>query len=255
MNRPVAWSHQTEINRDRRLYGIFWVVMFLLLVIGLMSTTGPAVSAAELLVLEGGSVTLNVTGHEDKHDLKRMSWSFYEQEIVVYSHKNSDVDYDCVYEARMEFDVNTFSLRLKNLQKTDSGLYKAEKALHGKQKETVAEYRIYVLEPAAAPTLTVVSNWSSSDSCSVTLNCTGLNVSLISSCNGIVCSQEEGVTSLSISLNHSTVSCNHSNPVSWSQATMDLKPLCPLYRDDLAPPAGMSPCLLKALLVTVAMLL
>ncbi|KAG5260521.1 hypothetical protein AALO_G00307550 [Alosa alosa] len=87
-----------------------------------------------------------------------------------------------------------------------------------------------VQEPAAAPTLTVVSNWSSSDSCSVTLNCTGLNVSLISSCNGTFCSQEEGVTSLSISLNHNAVSCNHSNPVSWSQTTMDLKPLCPLYR-------------------------
>ncbi|XP_076156319.1 CD48 antigen-like isoform X2 [Alosa pseudoharengus] len=191
-----------------------------------------SVSAGELLVLEGESVTLNVTGHEqDKKDLKRMSWSFYEQEIVVYSHKNSDVDYDRVYEARVEFDVSTFSLKLKNLQKSDSGLYKAEKALHGKQKETVAEYMIYVLEHAAAPTLTVVSNWSSSDSCNVTLNCTGLNVSLISRCNGIVCSQEGGVTSLSISLNHNTVSCNHSNPVSWRQTTMEFKPLCPLYRE------------------------
>ncbi|XP_041928596.1 uncharacterized protein LOC121693311 [Alosa sapidissima] len=213
-----------------------------------------SVSVAGLLVLEGGSVTLNVTGHEDKKNFKKMSWNFNDQDIVEYIHKTSYVLYERDYEARMEFDVNTFSLRLKNLQKTDSGHYKAERVTYGQLKETVSEYTIYVLEPAAAPTLTVVSNWSSSDSCSVTLNCTGLNVSLISRCNGAFCSQEEGVTSLSISLNHSTVSCNHSNPVSWSQTTMDLKPLCPLHRDDLAPPVGMSPCLLKALLVTVVLI-
>ncbi|XP_041928569.1 uncharacterized protein LOC121693303 isoform X3 [Alosa sapidissima] len=189
-----------------------------------------SVSVAGLLVLEGGSVTLNVTGHEDKKNLKKMSWNFNDQDIVEYIHKTGYVLYERDDEARMLFDKNTFSLRLKNLQKTDSGHYKAERSTYGQLKETVSEYTIYVLEPAAAPTLTVVSKWSSSDSCSVTLNCTGLNVSLISSCNGIVCSQEEGVTSLSISLNHNAVSCNHSNPVSWSQATMDLKPLCPLYR-------------------------
>ncbi|KAG5265278.1 hypothetical protein AALO_G00240480 [Alosa alosa] len=215
-----------------------------------------SVSAAgpELFVLVGGSVTLEATGHEDKTGLKYTTWKFHKTPVVTYIHKYKDADVRSPYKGRVEFDVNSFSLLLKNLQKNDSGLYTAEKEVEGKEIWSVGEYTLSVQEPAAAPTLTVVSKWSSSDSCSVTLNCTGLNVSLISRCNGIVCSQEEGVTSLSISLNHNAVSCNHSNPVSWSQTTMDLKPLCPLYRDDLAPPVGMSPCLLKALLVTVVLI-
>ncbi|XP_062386788.1 natural killer cell receptor 2B4-like isoform X2 [Sardina pilchardus] len=229
--------------------------MFLLLLIGLISTTGPTVSAAELFVLEGASVTLNATGHEDKTGLKFITWKFHKRPVVVYTHKYNDADVRDPFKGRAEFDVSTFSLLLKNLQRSDSGLYTA--VWDAGETEDVAEYELSVLEPAAAPTLTVVSNWSSSDSCNVTLECTGLNVSLISSCNGTFCSQEGGDTSLSISLNHNTVSCNHSNPVSWRHTTLDLKPLCfamSLKKGDLAPSAGMSPCLLKTLLVTVVLI-
>ncbi|XP_062408977.1 natural killer cell receptor 2B4-like [Sardina pilchardus] len=188
-----------------------------------------AVSAAvpKLIVLEGASVTLNVAGHEDKAGLYSIKWNFHKRIVAVYTHRDKYVDVRDPYEGRAEFDVSTFSLLLKNLQRSDSGLYTAVR--DAEETEDVAEYELSVLAPAAAPTLTVVSKWSSSDSCNVTLNCTGLNVSLISSCNGTFCSQEGGDTSLSISLNHNTVSCNHSNPASWRQTTMDLSPLCPLY--------------------------
>ena len=95
---------------------------------------------------------------------------------------------------------------------------------------TCLNVSLYVFTaPVVTPTLTVVSNWSSSDSCNVTLKCTGLNVSLISRCNGTFCSQEGGDRFLSIAFNRTTVSCNHSNPVSWRQTTMELEPLCPWY--------------------------
>ncbi|XP_062386783.1 uncharacterized protein LOC134075238 isoform X2 [Sardina pilchardus] len=181
-------------------------------------------AAVPVFVLEGGSVTLNVTGHEDKTGLNFITWKFHKRPVAVYTHKFNDADVRDPFKGRAEFDVSTFSLLLKNLQRSDSGLYTAQRDTG--EIEDVADYELSVLEPAAAPTLTVVSNWSSSDSCNVTLNCTGLNVSLISSCNGTFCSQEGGDTFLFISFNTTHVLCNHGNKVSWSQSTKDFESLC-----------------------------
>ncbi|KAG5260484.1 hypothetical protein AALO_G00310020 [Alosa alosa] len=187
------------------------------------------VSTCEVLkVREGESVTLNIRGHVDKNNLIAFEWSVNNMTIADY--RNRTIYIDPHFKGRVEFDEDTFSLGLGNLMKNDSGHYTAVRNVYGKPKEMVADYSISVLEHAAAPTLTVVSNWSSSDSCNVTLNCTGLNVSLISSCDGTFCSQEGRNRFLSISLNHATVSCNHSNPVSWNQTLIELEPLCQLSR-------------------------
>ncbi|KAL2096824.1 hypothetical protein ACEWY4_006031 [Coilia grayii] len=112
-------------------------------------------------------------------------------------------------------------------------------------------------EHAESPNLTVVSSWSSSDSCNVSLRCTGPHESLNSSCyttlSSPYCSKEGGGTFLSITFNHTTISCNHSNPVSWRQTTTELKPLCAFYKGDMAPPAVVSPCVLKTLLLSVVL--
>ncbi|KAL2096774.1 hypothetical protein ACEWY4_005981 [Coilia grayii] len=159
------------------------------------------------------------------------------------------------YEGLTDFEVKTFSLLLKNLQKKHSGVYTAEKNEEGKPKKIVAIYNLIVMDHAASPNLTVVSNWSSSDSCNVTLRCTGPHESLNSSCystlNSTFCSQEEGGRFLSITFNLTTVSCNHSNVLSWSQTTTDLTVVCCFYTvsvisDGLAPPTEDSSCVLRA---------
>ena len=47
------------------------------------------------------------------------------------------------YEGRVEFNEETYSLTLKNLQKTDSGLYEVRAS--GVEVRAVAEYRLSVL--------------------------------------------------------------------------------------------------------------
>ncbi|XP_031418609.1 uncharacterized protein LOC116219471 isoform X2 [Clupea harengus] len=221
----------------------------------ILSLTLNTVSSVGLSVLEGSPVTLTTTQHEDKEAIRDIKWYFNKiRTIVSYLPKHQDVEMGDLFKGRVEFNETDFSLMLKNPQRSDSGLYTAVLDIRGKGTETAASYELSVLAPVVAPTLTVVSNWSSSDSCNVTLKCTGLNVSLISSCNGTFCSQEGGDRFLSIAFNHTIVSCNHSNPVSWRQTTMELEPLCPSYEADVAPPAGISPCLLKALLLSVGLI-
>ena len=52
--------------------------------------------------------------------------------VTVFTHQD-----------RVEFNNETFSLELKNLQKNDSGLYKGE--INADETEVKAEYRLSVL--------------------------------------------------------------------------------------------------------------
>ncbi|XP_042559666.1 uncharacterized protein LOC116219471 isoform X1 [Clupea harengus] len=221
----------------------------------ILSLTLNTVSSVGLSVLEGSPVTLITTQHDKREDILNIKW-FYNQtaNVVYYVPTTPNEKVADLFKGRVEFNKTDFSLTLKNPQRSDSGLYTAVVETLNKGAEAATSYELSVLAPVVAPTLTVVSNWSSSDSCNVTLKCTGLNVSLISSCNGTFCSQEGGDRFLSIAFNHTIVSCNHSNPVSWRQTTMELEPLCPSYEADVAPPAGISPCLLKALLLSVGLI-
>ncbi|XP_063049712.1 uncharacterized protein LOC134444289 [Engraulis encrasicolus] len=93
----------------------------------------------------------------------------------------------------------------------------------------------FITEHAAPPTLTLLSAWSSNVTCNVALRCavspdTALNTTCIIDLNSTesesVCSQEGGGRFLSISVNRTTVSCNHSNPVSWRRASVDVASVC-----------------------------
>ncbi|XP_063076613.1 mucin-2-like [Engraulis encrasicolus] len=111
-------------------------------------------------------------------------------------------------------------------------------------------YNLSVLEHAAVPILTVLSHQSSPDSCHVTLNCTGSDVSLTTNCSrnnntnhNMTCSQEDEEDSmlfsyrpnrfLSIYADQSRIMCNHSNPVSWSLDTIEFHSFC---KDNLVNP-------------------
>ncbi|KAI4885988.1 hypothetical protein NFI96_028859 [Prochilodus magdalenae] len=132
------------------------------------------------------------------------------------------------YEGRVEFNYRNYSLTLKNLQKTDRGLYEARAS--AAQVTVVAEYRLSVLDPVEAP---VLNPQSSNYTCNITLTCRGHDLSISSSCNTKTCEEKEvtsprGIT-LSLSINGSSIICNHSNPVSWKEAvleTVELERLC-----------------------------
>ncbi|XP_065809779.1 SLAM family member 5-like [Labrus bergylta] len=136
------------------------------------------------------------------------------------------------YTSRAEFSAQTHSLLLKNVQKRDSGVYRAR--VSGDIDITVAEYSITVLDPVSGVKLTV--KLCSSDSTKVTVICSTED-SLISStftCDTQTCSHEGGEraeiitpgASLDVYLENGSVICNHSNQVSSKTDSQKIEDLC-----------------------------
>ncbi|KAL7842124.1 hypothetical protein SRHO_G00238130 [Serrasalmus rhombeus] len=122
----------------------------------------------------------------------------------------------------------------------------------------VAEYRLSILDPVEAPVLTPQL---SRDTCNITLTCRGPDLSINSSCYEETC-EEKAVTTprgitLSLSVNGSTINCNHSNPVSWRKDVLEMRELKRLCADkgSVSPSAGASVCLLKTVLYSISLTL
>ncbi|XP_031419026.1 CD48 antigen-like isoform X2 [Clupea harengus] len=191
----------------------------------LLATAGSPVSVFRPT---GGSVTLEFQGHLqlEKEDVDLIQWYFGQEKIMKYAPLR-DSNTIFTYQDRVEFNKETFSLELKNLQKNDSGLYSRE--IIARETYVVAEYRLSVLDPVESPVLPVVYNWTSCDSCNVTVTCKGRDLSLTSTCDCSTCCPEEEHSTdstLTLSFEADVITCNHSNPVSWQIATMDIKALC-----------------------------
>uniref|UniRef100_A0A3Q3GID7 Ig-like domain-containing protein n=1 Tax=Labrus bergylta TaxID=56723 RepID=A0A3Q3GID7_9LABR len=136
------------------------------------------------------------------------------------------------YKSRAEFSAQNHSLLLKNVQKRDSGVYRA--SVSGDKEITVAEYSVTVLDPVSGVKLTV--KLCSSDSTKVTVICSTED-SLISStftCDNQTCSHEGGEraeiitpgASLDVYLENGSVICNHSNQVSSTRDIQKIEDLC-----------------------------
>ena len=78
------------------------------------------------------------------------------------------------------------------------------------------------------PVLIVESVSFSGDLCNVTVTCRAGDLSLTSTCDINTCTQEEQTapSSLAIFIKDGVIICNHSNPVSWHHATVELETLC-----------------------------
>uniref|UniRef100_A0AAY4A4A1 Immunoglobulin V-set domain-containing protein n=1 Tax=Denticeps clupeoides TaxID=299321 RepID=A0AAY4A4A1_9TELE len=181
-------------------------------------TSSTASSAGQSVVkLEGDSVTLN-TQRPAETGITLLIWSFnMETDIVIYFIRDDILEIKDNYKDKVLFNKATFSLLVKNLQKNDSGIYTAEGSVC-----------FYVSEPVEAPVLTLVTYWSTSDSCNVTVSCTGGDRSLMSSCDSSFCTPEGGASTdstLSLSVRDDIIVCNHSNPVSWKKQTIEMN-LC-----------------------------
>uniref|UniRef100_A0A3Q3ERQ4 Ig-like domain-containing protein n=1 Tax=Labrus bergylta TaxID=56723 RepID=A0A3Q3ERQ4_9LABR len=131
------------------------------------------------------------------------------------------------YTSRVELSAQTHSLLLKNVQKEDSGVYRAR--VSADNNSDVAEYSVTVLE--SFPVLKKLTvKLCSSDSTKVTVICSTED-SLISStftCDTQTCSHEGGEraeiitpgASLDVYLENGSVICNHSNQYPFNDLTV-----------------------------------
>ncbi|KAI4877591.1 hypothetical protein NFI96_020647, partial [Prochilodus magdalenae] len=185
--------------------------------------------SSDVFGLVGDSIQLDIQGPVPEFD--QLFWKFKEKYVVKYYNEPTLLKPCAGYMDRVEFNNRTYSLTLKNLQKNDSGLYEAG-ASYAKNT-VVAKHSLTVLDAVDAPVLTPALDELSNDTCNINLTCKGHDLSISSSCSNETCEEKEvaspGGITLSLSINGSSIICNHSNPVSWKEAvleTVELERLC-----------------------------
>ncbi|KAL6468204.1 hypothetical protein MHYP_G00238810 [Metynnis hypsauchen] len=179
--------------------------------------------SSDVFGLAGSSVQLDTPRPVQKYD--ELSWVFNgTNNVVKYYPEFKTTKQSSGYGGRVEFNEETYSLTLKNLQKNDSGPYEAKAS--GDTVTVVAKYRLSVLDPVETPVLT---HQLSNDTCNITLTCRGHDLSINSSCYRETCEEKEvtspGGVTLSLSFNGSSIICNYSNPVNWKMDVLKMREL------------------------------
>ncbi|KAI5615301.1 SLAM family member 9-like isoform X2, partial [Silurus asotus] len=150
-----------------------------------------------------------------------IKWMYNKSNFIVWNSKPSPK----YHKDRVEFNGTTFSLTLNNLQKNDSGSYTAE-AENYERRIDVAKYQLFVLDPVKKPVLNV-SHQQSNSTCNVTFICKTQYFSVTSNCYSDQCDnkteKESGNFLLSLYIRNDLIICNHSNPASWENATVEMK--------------------------------
>ncbi|XP_042567489.1 uncharacterized protein LOC109078556 isoform X1 [Cyprinus carpio] len=192
----------------------------------MISSTGFSAEIS-LFVQTGDSVQLDIQTQE-LPEFDDLSWRNNKSEnMVKYFHKTKEVRLHSSYKDRVDFNNKTLSLTLKNMQKTDSGLYTARTS--GESDNNIVTYRVSVIDAVEAPVLTVNSNWSSSDSCTVNFTCRAHELMIDSSYQNNRCFPEKEtsqINTLILDCSEESIICNHSNPVSWKKDRINITQLC-----------------------------
>ncbi|XP_034063775.1 SLAM family member 7-like [Gymnodraco acuticeps] len=233
-------------------------VMFIFLILGLLvCTEAQGISAGTpVFVLKGEDVLLNVTEAVVLGEFDLFVWKCNESSIVRLNSKDKKVSAN--YTGRLEFPENNYSVKLKNLQEADSGVYSAE--VTKESTEEVTKYNVKVQDRASLPLLTVSSVSRNSSSCSFTVTCSSQDSHINSTftCDNQTCSQEGGERSdgipdtfLQVHQLSGSIICNHSNHVSWTNTTKIIKDVCHQHDD----PEGLSVCLVKTCVFSVGLII
>ncbi|KAL7387734.1 hypothetical protein ABVT39_028332 [Epinephelus coioides] len=241
--------------------------MSVFVILGLLVCTEAQGSSAvtPVFVKKGEDVLLSITRADELEEVIVFSWKFNEKDVLVTFVPNNTPKVFPKYAERIEFSVENYSMKLKNLQKTDSGVYTA-RATKISQEVKVAEYKVTVQDPVSPVDLTVNSVSNSPDSCNVTVTCRAQDSHISSTfrCDTQTCSQEGGeqskITTSGASLKvylecNSSIVCNHSNQVSWAKNKEIIEHLCPRHADSESLSPGISVCLVKTVVFSVGLII
>ncbi|KAK1150629.1 hypothetical protein AOXY_G33653 [Acipenser oxyrinchus oxyrinchus] len=135
----------------------------------LISGTGSESNPTDRYGLDGESFHLDVEEYNNL-TFKKFVWKKNSKIIMEYNLKTQDVDY-YKNEEKLEFDKKTFSLLIKNLENTDSGLYKAETVNDDGENIHVVTYKLRVQAAVSKPMINLTETSNANETCSVTLNC------------------------------------------------------------------------------------
>uniref|UniRef100_A0A4W6BMV3 Immunoglobulin domain-containing protein n=1 Tax=Lates calcarifer TaxID=8187 RepID=A0A4W6BMV3_LATCA len=204
----------------------------------LVYTEAPGSSAlTPVFVQKGKDVLLEAMVADVPKTFIVFQWRFNKSIALVSFSPGGELTVSEAYTRRVESIGKTYSVKLKNLQDSDSGVYTA-RVIKTQGEQTVAEYNVTVQDPVAPVELTVNSVSNSSDSCNLTVTCSTQDSHHISStlrCDNQTCSQEGGERSkvttsgvfLHVYLVNDSIICNYSNQVSWTSSAKMIERPCP----------------------------
>uniref|UniRef100_A0A7N6B7V3 Immunoglobulin V-set domain-containing protein n=1 Tax=Anabas testudineus TaxID=64144 RepID=A0A7N6B7V3_ANATE len=181
------------------------------------------IAVTPVFVQKGNDVLLDVIKADVPEDFI-LFWNFNGSDVLVRYSPGGKRTVSDLYSGRVEFSVKSYSVELKNLQNTDSGVYTAK--VIASQEKKVAEYIVTV--QVSPVSLTVDSVSSSSDSCNITVTCRtqDSNISSTFRCVNQICEDKReksktttSGTFLHVNLVNDSIICNHSNQVSWTTNT------------------------------------
>ncbi|XP_028988862.1 CD48 antigen-like [Betta splendens] len=215
-------------------------------------------AVTSVFVKKGRDVQLDVKEDDVAEDFLFLAWRVNgKHNLVLLSHGEKPT----LYTDRVEFSVTNCTMKLKNLQETDSGDYTA--VVLGAEIKVVAEYKVTVQDPVSPVSLTVDSVSNSSDSCNVTVTCRtqDSHISTTFTCVKQICSEDgdraKATTSgavLHVYLDDDSIKCNHSNQVSWTtNQGAKIQEFCHQSSETLS--AGFPLCLVKMVVFSVGLII
>uniref|UniRef100_A0A8D0A7G1 Immunoglobulin subtype domain-containing protein n=1 Tax=Sander lucioperca TaxID=283035 RepID=A0A8D0A7G1_SANLU len=191
---------------------------------------GKSSAVTPVFVQKGEDVLLNVTTADVLEDfiyylllfIYFLEWKFNNKKefLIRFLPGRDPLFSDDYYKERIEFSVKKYSMKLKNLQEVDSGVYTAR----------------VIGDPVSPVNLSVDSVSNSSDWCNLTVSCRAQDSHINSTfrCDTHNCSQEGGerpqvtpsAADLHVYLSKGSIICNHSNQVSWNKDIEIIEHVC-----------------------------
>ncbi|XP_074508225.1 uncharacterized protein LOC141777658 isoform X2 [Sebastes fasciatus] len=238
------------------------IFVILGLLVCIIEAQGPS-AVTPVFVQKGGDVLLKVDA-DVPEDFFFVEWYVNKTTNLARFRPGRKPSVSQGYTERIEFPEKKYSVKLKNLQEADRGVYTARLVLDQGDR-TLAQYNVIVQGPVSPVELTVISVDSRSSECNLTVTCRTQDSHINSTlrCDNQTCSQEGGeqseVTtsgaSLRIYLSNGSIICTHINQVSRTEDIEIIEHVCLQPDDPVYPPAGISVCLLKIVVFPVGLII
>ncbi|XP_029970113.1 SLAM family member 5-like isoform X1 [Salarias fasciatus] len=222
-------------------------------------------SVPPVFVQKGKDVLLDVDNvTEDFFFL--FTWKFDEESLsLVTFGRDGTSEISPAYTGRIDIpDNKKYSVILKNLQETDSGVYTG-RVTTAKGDSTLVQHNIIVQDVVSPVQLEVNSVSNSSHSCNVTLTCSTADSHISSTfrCIDQKCDQDGGNQSkitnssstLQVYLLDVTVICKHRNQVSSTEDRTDIQHVCPQLIGSHIVSHGISFCQVKTVVFSAGLFL
>ncbi|XP_014880052.1 uncharacterized protein LOC106945592 [Poecilia latipinna] len=209
-------------------------LLFHLFLINTLQIQGSS-AVTDVFVKTGDDLILNLTEAEIPSNSRFWTWQFKDDMLVEFTRGYRPTVVNS-RSGKVEVLEKSYSVKLKTLQKTHSGIYTA--MVVSPKVQTLTQYNVTVLDPVSPADLsfTCASSSSSSSFYNLTATCRtdDSSISITLRCEDQTCNQEGGEgrsvtksgSSLRIYQLKESVICIHSNQVSRTESKVNIENRC-----------------------------